>query len=47
MVGAHDAFIDSMISMRLPQLILLNGVSSSGKTSIARLLQEELDALSI
>jgi len=31
--------------MQLPQLILLNGVSSSGKTSIARLLQERLNLL--
>jgi chloramphenicol 3-O phosphotransferase len=28
--------------MKLPQLILLNGTSSSGKTSIARALQEQL-----
>ena len=31
--------------MRFPQLILLNGVSSSGKTSIARQLQEKLNVL--
>jgi len=31
--------------MRFPQLILLNGVSSSGKTSIARVLQEKLNVL--
>jgi chloramphenicol 3-O phosphotransferase len=31
--------------MELPRLILLNGVSSSGKTSIAHLLQERLDIL--
>jgi chloramphenicol 3-O phosphotransferase len=31
--------------MQLPQLIVLNGTSSSGKTSIAQLLQEKLDVL--
>ncbi len=31
--------------MPLPQLILLNGTSSSGKTSIAQCLQEQLDVV--
>jgi len=31
--------------MNPPQIILLNGASSSGKTSIARILQRELNPL--
>ena len=31
--------------MKLPQLILLNGTSSSGKTSIAHCLQEQLEVV--
>jgi hypothetical protein len=33
--------------MELPRLILLNGVSSSGRTNIAHLLQERLDILDL